>query len=85
MADKIEIEVNLWGARKADKFRKRFGLDAGATLGGRAKRYLDVHDYLHTLVGAKPEWGGDEERVVSLEDKIYASEVTLPRGLRLVK
>lgn len=77
----LHFRVNAYGAGKADRFRRHFRLDAGAKLGGRAKQYLDVHDYLHTHLGAKPEWGGDEERVVAFEDKLFRGEIAVPRGL----
>ena len=69
---------------KAEKFRRHFGF---TTEGAHPDcvRYLDVHDYLHTVVGAKPEWGGDEERVVAYEDAILAGLKPVPRGLSIVK
>lgn len=79
------FKVNQHGAEKAHRFRQHFKLDEGASLGVGAKQYLDVHDYLHTLLGAKPEWGGDEERVVAYEDRLWKGLEPKPRGLTLME
>lgn len=42
--------------------------------------YADVHDYLHTVLGALPGPWEDELRVLDLEAKILAGEITV-RGL----
>lgn len=77
-------ECNDFGREKAQRFRARFGLIVSPRLDATNRRYLDAHDYLHTVAGALPNWGGDEERVVRLEERIAAGLVALPRGLREV-
>lgn len=70
------IVVNEYGLRKVKRFRKRFIL---TTDGFEDKRYIDVHDYLHTELGAMPVYGIDEDRVLELENKIYGGEIDLSR------
>lgn len=64
--------VNEYGKRKAERFRARFGL---STFNGS-----DVHDYLHTVIGASISLD-DEKRVLALESAIECGEVPLPRGI----
>jgi len=42
--------------------------------------YGDVHDYLHTVIGASISWD-DEKRVLAIESAIEHGEVPVPRGL----
>ena len=81
----ILLIANAYGQRKAERFRKHFGFEPPVNLGASAREYMDVHDYLHTHLGALPEWGGDEERVVDFEDQIRAGKVNPPRGLKLIR
>jgi hypothetical protein len=69
--------VNEYGKRKAARFRARFGLSAFDDSFGA---YGDVHDYLHTVIGATISWD-DEKRVLAIEFAIECGEVPLPRGL----
>lgn len=73
----IIVKVNWYGRRKAERFRKRFNL----TLDGFADRdYIDLHDYLHTVVGMLPVYGTDEDKVLELEQQVLAG-VTHLRGV----
>lgn len=81
----IQLVANAYGKRKAERFRKHFGFQFSPDLGESAREYMDVHDYLHAHLGALPEWGGEEERVVDFEDQILAGKVNPPRGLKVIR
>lgn len=71
-----EMRVNAYGRAKAEKFRAHFGLDLN---GFRDRTYIDAHDYLHTVLGATPDWA-DELDVLDLEQAVLNGHVIL-RGL----
>jgi len=77
------LVTNAVGARAAERFRKRFGLDT-ASFVSLAPGYADVHDYCHTLTGALPGPWTDEHRVLQLEDDILTGRAPMPRGLEMV-
>lgn len=70
--------VNEYGKRKAERFRARFGL--AVFVAGIDPLYCDLHDYLHTVIVALPQYP-DEDAVLALEAAIECGEVPLPRGL----
>lgn len=73
------LKVNAYGRRKANRFREFFGLSRE---GFADDHWIDVHDYLHTELGARPEIEEDEYRVMMLYDFIGISGIRL-RGLEL--
>jgi len=74
---RLVLVANEYGKRKAERFRARFGL---STFNGSFGAYGDVHDYLHTVIGASISWD-DEKRVLAIESAIEHGEVPVPRGL----
>lgn len=78
---RLILRANAFGIAKAKRFRARFGLSA---FNGSFGEYGDVHDYLHTVCGALPQWD-QERRVLALESAIECGEVPLPRGLDAVQ
>jgi hypothetical protein len=72
------LRVNAYGLRKARRFRARFNLEPFNAYSA----YGDVHDYLHTVIGALLVWH-DECKVLDLECAIELGYVPLPRGLEL--
>jgi hypothetical protein len=72
----VRLVANTYGARKAERFRARFNLP-------RFSDYADVHDYLHTLLGALPCWP-EENDVLELEESIREGRTPCPRGLHMI-
>lgn len=80
MAKQLQyMATNAYGRAKAEKFRAHYGLDLN---GFRDRRYIDAHDYLHTVLGATPDWE-DELRVLDLEQRVLDGHVIL-RGLEFI-
>ena len=75
----MTLVPNRFGRAKAARFRARFQLATFDIQNGDVD-YCDVHDYLHTVVGALPVWQ-DEPRVYAIEDAIRSGRHPLPRGL----
>lgn len=76
----LELRVNAYGKRKAERFQRHFGLPPFTAF----PDYGDVHDYLHTILGVPPGPvvpGSGEYRVLDLEEAIKSGKVPLPRGL----
>lgn len=73
--------VNEYGRRKAERFRRHFDLSTDFYDTPHRREWIDAHDYLHTVLGARPEDMDDEMRVLMLYESIIAGHAEKPRGL----
>ena len=74
----ITLEVNEYGRQKAERFRAHFNL---STSGFADDNWIDAHNYLHTVCGARPEDMDEELRVLYLYEEIVATRRKL-KGLK---
>lgn len=79
----LRLEANAYGSAKAERFRRRFGLDTAA-FKSVDPAYADVHDYIHTVTGTLPGPWEDEYKVLQLEELIRTGKVRAPRGIGVV-
>jgi hypothetical protein len=73
----MKLMANAVGRRAAERFRARFGLST-VPIESTDLDYGDVHDYVHTLLGALPGPWEDEWKV------LHTGAISCPRGLDLV-
>ena len=86
MTTRPRLTANAYGQRKAARFRARFGLAPIdlASVDPSLAGYGDVHDYLHTVLGALPCFP-EENDVLALEERIVTGQTPVPRGLEVIR